>query len=316
MNIDLCFQLGDEHESHTVVPAIIARFLSNALLQYSSESNRNRTVFALRDPTCTSPSKQRLAWISALITFSAGLFRPKRPITADLISISANESHSSSAIWTIGTPEDTPPILYASLPYEFGFFSNLFDRKRPHQISSRPEEKGTATATLCLLDVGEMRMRHGFKEPSSPPPATASLSFSDRQPIAIPNMSMLSLASNRKKAWFVMISSPDFVKSHLDPYKKDEEDKLVQFSATDDDGGLLVPLFHTGTGENTSHGLNAGIVYPNIGAHVNGTLNWSSSKTVGRDDWESKIVSFHLTINSAAILSGPKPGRSRKHFHM
>nr|GME05564.1 F-box/kelch-repeat protein At3g23880-like [Ipomoea batatas] len=69
-------------------------------------------------------------------------------------------------------------------------------------------------------------------------------------------------------------------------------------------------------GENTPHGLSAGIVYPNIGVHVNGTLNWSSSKMVGRDDWESKIVSFHLTTNSAVILSGPKPGRSRKHFHM
>nr|GMD68416.1 protein BOBBER 1-like [Ipomoea batatas] len=104
------WRLGDEHESHTVVPAIIARFLNNALLQSSSESNRNRTVFASRDPTCTSPSTRRLARISTLITSSAGLFRLKRPITADLISISANESHSSSAIWTIGTPEDTPPI--------------------------------------------------------------------------------------------------------------------------------------------------------------------------------------------------------------
>nr|GLL42223.1 F-box/kelch-repeat protein At3g23880-like [Ipomoea trifida] len=110
------------------------------------------------------------------------------------------------------------------------------------------------------------------------------------------------------KAWLVMISSPDFVKSHLDPHMKDEEDKLVKFSATDDDG--------SGAGENTPHGLSARIVYANISVHVNVTLNWSSSKMVGRDDWESKIVSFHLTTNSVVILSGPKPGRSGKHFHM
>nr|GLL42224.1 F-box/kelch-repeat protein At3g23880-like [Ipomoea trifida] len=44
------------------------------------------------------------------------------------------------------------------------------------------------------------------------------------------------------KAWLAMISSPNFVKSHLDFHKNDEEDKLATFSATDDDGrGPLVP---------------------------------------------------------------------------
>nr|GMD60469.1 F-box/kelch-repeat protein At3g23880-like [Ipomoea batatas] len=94
--------------------------------------------------------------------------------------------------------------------------------------------------------------------------------------MAIPNMLMESLASNRQKvrslprsllphlpqdlifsdvlprlpAWLAMISSPNFVKSHLEFHKNDDEDKLATFSATDDDGrGPLVPLFHPGLGE-------------------------------------------------------------------
>nr|GMD65707.1 F-box/kelch-repeat protein At3g23880-like [Ipomoea batatas] len=96
------------------------------------------------------------------------------------------------------------------------------------------------------------------------------------------------------KGWLAMISSPDFAKSHLDTHKNDEEDKLAT----------------SGGWEKTPHGFSAGIVNPN-GVHLNGTLNWSSSIMVGRDDWEFKIVSFNLTTNSADILSAPNPERSR-----
>nr|GMD66410.1 F-box/kelch-repeat protein At3g23880-like [Ipomoea batatas] len=72
---------------------------------------------------------------------------------------------------------------------------------------------------------------------------------------------------------------------------------------------LLLIVRKSGAWENTPHGLSTGIVYPNIGIHVNGTLNWSSSTMVTRNDWESKIVCFNLTTNTAAILSGPKPER-------
>ncbi|XP_031111799.1 F-box/kelch-repeat protein At3g23880-like [Ipomoea triloba] len=271
-----------------------------------------------------------------------------------------------------------------------------------------------------------------------------NLSFSNRQPIHIPNMSMLSRASNSQKVsslprsplshlpqdlifsgvlpklpvkplmrfqcvskgWLAMISSPDFAKSNLDTHKNDEEDKLATFSATDDglhlslfpivveenqyptncsslkvpevalrymgahngllcfqgidhkvvvcnpctgkikkingpswptiwmygfgydqqnrdykvvyarrtqssnDYDILVYSFRSGGWEKTPHGFSAGIVNPN-GVHLNGTLNWSSSIMVGRDDWEFKIVSFNLTTNSAAILSAPNPERSR-----
>ncbi|XP_019157472.1 PREDICTED: F-box/kelch-repeat protein At3g23880-like [Ipomoea nil] len=209
------------------------------------------------------------------------------------------------------------------------------------------------------------------------------------------------------KAWLAVISSPEFVKSHLDFHKNDEEDKVATFAATDDglhlslfsilaeedqcptncsslkvpevairylgthngllcfrgmdqkvvvcnpctrkikkiddapgwpsvgmygfgydqqncdykvvyacrtqtfnDYDVLVYSFRSGSWENIPNGLRAGIVYPNIGVHINGTLNWSSSTMVARDNWESKIVSFNLTTNSAVILSGPKPERS------
>nr|GLL42214.1 F-box/kelch-repeat protein At3g23880-like [Ipomoea trifida] len=45
------------------------------------------------------------------------------------------------------------------------------------------------------------------------------------------------------KAWLAMISSPDFVKTLLDLHKSDKEDKLVTFSATDDDGVHLSLFF-------------------------------------------------------------------------
>ncbi|XP_031111797.1 F-box/kelch-repeat protein At3g23880-like [Ipomoea triloba] len=209
------------------------------------------------------------------------------------------------------------------------------------------------------------------------------------------------------KAWLAMISSPDFVKSHLDFHKNDEEDKLATFSATDDEGvhlslfsilvgenqyttdcsslkvpevalkylgahngllcfrgidqkvilcnpctrkikkiddapawpsvgmygfgydqqncdykvvyacrtetfndyDVLVYSFRSGAWVNTPQGLSAGIVFPNIGIHVNGTLNWSSSTMVAHNDWESNIVRFNLTTNTATILSGPEPER-------
>ncbi|XP_019170149.1 PREDICTED: F-box/kelch-repeat protein At3g23880-like [Ipomoea nil] len=79
---------------------------------------------------------------------------------------------------------------------------------------------------------------------------------------------------------------------------------------TFNDYDVLVYSFRSGSWESIPNVLRAGIVYPNIGVHFNGTLNWSSSTMVARDNWESKIVSFNLTTNSATILSGPKPERS------